>query len=186
MRDYVIAGTGSRELILCPEKYQAVLSHLITLLQLEKEKHGEFLRVLSGMAEGFDEALASAAAHTNIPWYAVVPNPGYVEYYWKKKSITGTDRLPVALPLLKTATQLLYVCPTHTGIKYPFPGGANLDRNEWMVDHANEVWVYNPSTKGTAQCYSYCKKTGTPTRLIPTTAQDNSTPHTHTKQATFL
>ena len=163
---FVIAGTGSRELILDVEKRRKVRDYLVDLLTQAKAKHGENLVVISGMAEGFDEALARAAIQAGVPFIAAIPNPGYLDYYWGKKSLLKVNRLKSANEVLSHALGVINVCPTLYGVTHNFMGGANFDRNEWMADHANIVWVYNPTTKGTAQCYKYCKEKKIKTFII--------------------
>jgi len=124
------------------------------------------LIVISGMAEGFDEALARAAIMANVPFIAAIPNNGYIEYYWGKKSMLGRNRMAESQEILSKASDIVYVCD---GIYGPDGRHANFHRNEWMVDHANIVWAYNPTTRGTAQCYAYCKKVGKPVFIIDTT-----------------
>ena len=165
---FVIAGTGSRELILDVEKRRKVRDYLVDLLTQAKVKHGENLVVISGMAEGFDEALARAAIQAGVPFIAAIPNPGYLDYYWGKKSLLKVNRFKSANEVLSHALGVINVCPTLYGVTHNFMGGANFDRNEWMADHANIVWVYNPTTKGTAQCYKYCKTKKIKTFIINT------------------
>jgi len=166
MSNFYIAGTGSRELILDVDKRREVRDYLADLLTKAKEKHGDKLIVISGMAEGFDEALARAAIMANVPFIAAIPNNGYIEYYWGKKSMLGRNRMAESQEILSKASDIVYVCD---GIYGPDGRHANFHRNEWMVDHANIVWAYNPTTRGTAQCYAYCKKVGKPVFIIDTT-----------------
>ena len=165
---FVIAGTGSRELILDVEKRRKVRDYLVDLLTQAKAKHGENLVVISGMAEGFDEALARAAIQAGVSFIAAIPNPGYIDYYWGKKSLLKVNRVKSANEVLANALDTVNVCPTLYGVTHNFMGGANFDRNEWMADHANIVWVYNPTTKGTAQMYKYCKTKKIKTFIINT------------------
>ena len=164
---FVIAGTGTRSLINEPQEYRhKVLNYMVELLRKAKEKHGDNLVVISGMAEGFDEAIARAAVEAGVPFIAAVPNANYINYYWKK-SLTGKSRLKQGLNLLKQASEVHYVCksPASQLPKYKNPDGsdkwgtANYERNEWMVDRANVVWAYNPTGKGgTQHCVNYAKE----------------------------
>lgn len=154
---FYIAGTGSRELILDIDKRRKVRDYLADLLVKAKEKHGDKLIIISGMAEGFDEAFARAAIMTNVPFIAAIPNEGYLNYYWGNNSMLKRNRMKEADWILDHAAEFTYVCK---GIYGPDGRHANHHRNEWMVDRANIVWAYNPQTKGTAQCVSYAKKTG--------------------------
>jgi len=169
MSNFYIAGTGSRELILNVDKRREVRDYLADLLTQAKEKHGDKLIVISGMAEGFDEALARAAIMADVPFIAAIPSSGYIEYYWGRTSMLKRDRMSEAQEILSKAREIVYVCPPSrygNGVRHTQNGGANLDRNEWMVEHADIVWVYNPTTTGTAQCYAYCKRVGKKTYII--------------------
>lgn len=166
MEKFIIAGTGSRELVKDNKEWLKVLRYLMHLLYGAYEKHGDKLLVVSGMAEGFDEALAQAAFMTEVPLLAAIPNKGYSKYYWEKNSLTGNNRMEEFQEFAKYAHRtggVHYVC---NGIYGPDGRHSNFHRNEWMVDQADIVWVYNPTTRGTAQCYAYCKKVGKRTFII--------------------
>lgn len=166
MKKFIIAGTGSRELVKDKEQWTKVFTYLVHLLNGAKEKHGDNLLVVSGMAEGFDEALAKAAFVTNTALLAAIPNKGYSKYYWQNNSATGNDRMEEFQELAKYADKtggVHYVC---NGIYGADGRHSNFHRNEWMVDQANIVWVYNPTTRGTAQCYAYCKRVNKRTFII--------------------
>lgn len=162
MAKFVIAGTGSRELVQ-EQHFKKVEEYLAKLLTQAKTKHGDNLQVISGMAEGFDEALACAAILAKVNFVAALPNRGYLDYYWGKKSLLGRNRITEAQEIISKANDIVCVCD---GIYGPDGRHANFHRNEWMVDHADIVWVYNPTTRGTAQCYSYCVRKGQRTFLI--------------------
>jgi len=163
MTTFHIAGTGSRELVLDRERYCQVRDCLANLLAGAKAEHGDNLMVISGMAEGFDEAFASAAIMADVPFIAAIPNSGYIRYYWGRTSLLKRDRTAEADAILSQASDIVYVCD---GIYAPDGRHANFHRNEWMVDHADIVWVYNPTTRGTAQCYAYSRRVGKPSLII--------------------
>jgi hypothetical protein len=166
MKKFIIAGTGSRELAKDNEQWVEVFHYLCKLLFAAQEKHKDNLLVVSGMAEGFDEALAQAAFVTDTALFAAIPNKGYSKYYWQNNSVTGKDRMEEFQELAKYADRtggVHYVC---NGIYGADGKHSNFHRNEWMVDQADIVWVYNPTTRGTAQCYAYCKKVGKRTFII--------------------
>jgi len=163
VNNFHIAGTGSRELVLDKNKYVIVLDHLTGLLSKAKDEYGHRLIVISGMAEGFDEALAVAAITVDVPFVAAIPNKTYIEYYWGKTSMLKRNRTNEAQDIVSKALEVVYVC---SGIYGPDGRHSNFHRNEWMVDHADAVWVYNPTTKGTKQCYGYATKLNKPTYII--------------------
>lgn len=174
VKKFTIAGTGSRELVQDEKKFDQVLLYLIDLLGKAKAKHGENLLVISGLAEGFDEALARAAMACNIQLLAAIPNRGYSKYYWKDHSMTDTNRFADFQELAQYADStggVVYTCgcvknqPAKCG---HWDGRIyNFTRNEWMVDRADIVWVYNPTTRGTAQAYKYARDKGVRTFIIP-------------------
>ena len=163
---FVIAGTGSRSLILDEEKMDKVEDYLIELLYQAKAKHGDNLVVISGMAEGFDEALARSAMCVGITLIAAIPNKGYSAYYWRDNSQLKIDRMDTFQDLAGYAHRsggVHYVCGKDI---YVNGKHSNFVRNEWMADRADVVWVYNPTSRGTAQCYNYCRTNGIKTFII--------------------
>jgi len=170
---FTIVGTGSRSLVEDEEKFNKVLAHLTELLGKAKAKHGENLLVISGMAEGFDEALAKAAMANSVQLLAAIPNRGYSKYYWKDHSMTGFDRYSSFQELARYANEtggVVYTCgcikdqPTKCG---HWDGRIyNFKRNEWMLERADIVWVYNPTSKGTAHAYGLARKAGIRTHII--------------------
>jgi hypothetical protein len=171
---FTIAGTGSRELVQDEDRFAQVLAYLTDLLAKAKAKHGGGLMVISGMAEGFDEALAKAAMACNINLLAAIPNRGYSKYYWRNHSLTGLNRMAEFQKLAQYANStggVVYTCgcvksqPAKCG---HWDGRIyNFQRNNWMVDQADVVWVYNPTTRGTAQAYEYARDKGVRTFIIP-------------------
>lgn len=101
-------------------------------------------KVISGMALGWDTALADAALGLKIPLIAAVPFKGQ-ELVWRPED---QERYRA---ILAQAEKVEIVCP----------GGYTLikmrARNRWMVDHADTVlalWNGDPQG-GTAQCLGY-------------------------------
>ena len=163
---FVIAGTGSRSLILDEGKMNKVQEYLIDLLTQAKAKHGNNLVVISGMAEGFDEALARAAMCVGVTLIAAIPNKGYSAYYWRDNSQLKVDRMDSFQELAGYAHRsggVHYVCGKNI---YVNGKHSNFVRNEWMAGRADVVWVYNPTSRGTAQCYNYCRTNGIKTFII--------------------
>ena len=163
---FVIAGTGSRSLVKDEDKMNKVEEYLIDLLTQAKAKHGDNLVVISGMAEGFDEALARAAMCVGVTLIAAIPNKGYSAYYWRDNSELKIDRMDTFQKLARYANEtgaVHYVCGKNV---YVDGKHSNFVRNEWMADRADVVWVYNPTSRGTAQCYNYCRTNGIRTFII--------------------
>ena len=163
---FVIAGTGSRSLILDEGKMNKVQEYLIDLLTRAKAKHGNNLVVISGMAEGFDEALARAAMCVGVTLIAAIPNKGYSAYYWRDNSQLKVDRMDSFQELAGYAHRsggVHYVCGKDI---YVNGKHSNFVRNEWMADRADVVWVYNPTSRGTAHMYNYCRTNAIKTFII--------------------
>lgn len=149
--DRVFAGTGHRppKLIVPglgnayhPEVYALLVDVVAGVL--ERERPAE---VISGMALGYDQALAAAAIQCGIPFTAAVPYEGQ-ERVWPAASQRQYRRL------LDRAAQVVVVCP----------GGhsnASLQRrNEFMVEHGSHVlacWDGGPEG-GTANCIRYANR----------------------------
>ena len=160
----ILTGTGSRSLQTASNEGKNTV--LATI-----RSHIETLRpdfVMSGMAEGFDKALALVALQEGIPLIAAVPNTGYGRYYWSKNSLTGTDRLAEFDKYLAGAKEVVYVCSSI----YEHGVHANFHRNQYMVDRTKEEggWflVYDPASKGTSDCLRRIKKASLPWFVVPT------------------
>lgn len=162
---YTITGTGSRSLAKDPlqfNKIQTVLAGLIEEAKLYYPGEGE-LRIMAGGAEGFDHALARAAYKCGVPYVLALPNKGYGQHYWGKASQCGVDRMDIFNAMVDNAAEVIYVCPSI----YAEDGRhSNFIRNEYMINNSDEVWVYNPTTPGTKQAYSYTRSCNKYHRLI--------------------
>ena len=163
---YTIAGTGSRSLVTAHlTTHLHVAKWLDTYLEAAKTQwdDGE-LFVMSGMAEGFDEHLAAAALRLEIPLIAAVPNLSYGQYYWKEHSLTESDRYEEWITYTEAAFDVVYVCGTQI---YVNGVHANFIRNQYMVDHANEFLVWDPTSRGTADCVKRIERAQLPYEVIP-------------------
>jgi uncharacterized phage-like protein YoqJ len=143
----VICGTGHR-----PDKLggydNAILKKLITFAE------GRLIEinpthVISGVALGWDTALAIAAIRLNIPLTAAVPFAGQ-ELRWQPEAIARYNKI-----LSKCAR-----------VEIVSPGGYGNPkmqiRNEWMVDRSDMVLaLWNGSSGGTGNCVKYAQSTKT-------------------------
>jgi len=107
-------------------------------------------RVISGMALGWDQALAEAAIMLQIPFTAAVPFAGQ-ECAWPMESQRYYHHL------IAQADCVVQVCE---------PGYAPWKmqkRNEWMVDVSMRVCaLWNGTQGGTANCVRYAEQCGRP------------------------
>lgn len=171
---FIVAGTGSRSLQnATPAEKQAVFAYLVLQLTALKDKYGDNLRVMTGMAEGFDKALMVAAISLNIKVIAAIPNKGYGKYYWGRKSLTGTNRLEEFNNLLEQADEVVYVAEDVYGTRdiYITRDGkkvhTNFVRNEYMVEKADAFYVYDPSSAGTRHAFKLIRDARKPHKLVP-------------------
>lgn len=99
--------------------------------------------VITGMALGWDQAVASAAALAGIPFTAAIPFQGQ-ELKWPERA------RQVYCELLREASHVEYVSAPG------FAAWKMQKRNEWMVDHAQEIEaLWDGSRGGTANCLAY-------------------------------
>ena len=141
---YIIAGTGSRSFVPTDLARAQLHHHLGAVLAAHPD-----LELMSGMAEGFDEFIAREAIATGLPFHAAIPNRGYGRYYWGQHSLTGRDRLAEFNELVSQARTVVYVCGNNL---YLNGMHSNFVRNQHMVDRAHEFVVFNPTSRGTADC----------------------------------
>lgn len=149
----IVAGTGHR-----PDKLggygnqtRLALGGLATeyLSQTQPEK------VISGMALGWDQALAGAAVALGIPFIAAVP------------FFTQSDRWPTEAQdrydrLLGAAETVEIIGVLHHGSEAEVNRLMQV-RNEWMVDRADKmVALWDGSWGGTHNCIAYARKQGVP------------------------
>ena len=125
------------------------------LIEMRAEK------IVSGVALGWDQAVAEAAISLDIPFIAVVPFQGQ-EFRWPQAS-QNHYRL-----LLRQAAQVVIVSPGGYSRK------AMQDRNIWMVDHCDGLLVlWDGSAGGTGNCIRYARSKRMPILNV----WDRFTPH---------
>lgn len=146
-----VAGTGHR-----PEKlggyetwaYNALVVTAMTVLHSLKPG-----KVISGMALGWDQALAEAALRMGVPFTAAIPFKGQ-ESRWPKES---QERYRW---LLGKADEVV-----DTSEGQPYHPRLMQVRNEWMVDNCDLlVALFDGTPGGTANCVKYAKRVGRPVR----------------------
>lgn len=137
---FIVGGTGHRAY------YDEV--DLTTILTEIKPS-----QIISGMADGWDIALAKTSLNLNIPLAAAIPFKDHVKY-WNilNNSLTSSH----------------IVCE----------GGYEVwklhRRNEWMADRANLMLAFWDGNKkgGTFNCIEYCKRKNIPWINLYTTPKE--------------
>lgn len=170
--DFVLAGTGSRSLRTAPLAVQReVFSLCEERIAAAMIEHGSRLIVMSGGAEGFDECLARAAMSRQARLWLALPNKGYVEYYWGRKSLLRRDRTAEFAEIAAYAEKITHVMEQIHGTSALKLDGlhANFWRNDFMVnggglgfDGADDFAVLGPVEpgSGTAHCVDAIRKAG--------------------------
>lgn len=142
--EYVLAITGHRSQDLGGYRtpnptYDFVRSQLREqFLKIQPTK------IITGMAQGTDQWSAEIAIELGIPFIAAVPFKGQ-EFAWPLKEADHYREL------LTKAEEVVIVCVG------TFANWKMQKRNEWMVDHCDEVLaVWNGKTNGgTYNCIKY-------------------------------
>jgi uncharacterized phage-like protein YoqJ len=142
----VLAGTGHR-----PDKLGGYSDEVFRRLVRLAKTRLEVIKpqvVISGMALGWDQALAVAALDMKIITHAYVPFQGQ-EKMWPLES-----RLRY-FEILKQVNQVEYICDGG------YAGWKMSKRNEAMVDSCHLVLaLWNGSPGGTANCMAYARLRG--------------------------
>ncbi len=137
----IIAGSGHR-----PDKlggYDPLTTRRVLALATSALKHWKPTLVISGMAQGWDMALAQAAINLGIPFDAYVPFKGQ-ENVWP-----SATRLYYR-ELLKRARKV------HVITEGGYTKVAMQIRNQCMVDDCELLLtLWNGSNGGTANCIAY-------------------------------
>jgi len=139
----VIAGTGHR-----PNKlggYSQEAFDKLVNIAIEWLLENKPTKVISGMALGWDQALAQASKDVGIPYIAAVPFKGQ-EKKWPQKS---QDYFKY---LLQFAEEVIFVSEGTYDLRFM------QIRNEWMVDNCDIILAMYDGTKGgTHNCVEYAK-----------------------------
>jgi len=107
-------------------------------------------KVISGMALGWDQALAQTAVNLGVPFVAAVPYVGQ-DGVWP---IRARDRYA---NILGKAAEKVIVSPGN------FSALKMQKRNEWMVDNGTHVLaLWDGTPGGTGNCIKYAEKVGKP------------------------
>jgi uncharacterized phage-like protein YoqJ len=148
MAELIMAGTGHR-----PDKlggYSERVFNRLVDLAVAAIKHYQPTKIISGMALGWDMALARGAVVANIPFVAAVPFDGQ-EKMWPEESQNLYNQLIAKCESLEIVSPGSYAA------------SKMQRRNQWMVDHCTTVLaLWDGSSGGTGNCVAYAKKVGRP------------------------
>lgn len=147
IRYEVLAGTGHR-----PPKLGGygpdVAQRLETLALAALNTHRPY-RVISGMALGWDMALAKAAITAGIPLHAYIPCPEQARRWPLASQRLWEDLLDQAAYVFETSSKYTSTCMT--------------DRNRDMVIAADAMLaLWDGSPGGTGHCVGYALDQGKP------------------------
>lgn len=144
----IISGTGHR-----PDKlggYSDKAHDELTNVAIAYLQEAKPTKVISGMALGWDTALADAAVLLGIPLVAAIPFEGQ-ESRWPIHSRARFNYLR------SRATEEVIVS------EGGYAAWKMQVRNEWMVDNSDlVVALWNGTDGGTANCVRYAEKKGKP------------------------
>ena len=144
----IVAGTGHR-----PNKLGGYTRDAQTRLfntAIKSLEHLQPTKLISGMALGWDQALARACVELNIPFIAAVPFAGQ-ETVWPAASQREYREL------CEAASDFIIVSPGG------YSAAKMQIRNEWMVDHCDRVLaLWDGSPGGTRNCIDYAKTVNRP------------------------
>jgi hypothetical protein len=128
--DYIVAVTGHREGDLSLDQRHAAGIGLEQKLSSAKQRYGDGLLVLSGMASGVDQYAANICIRLGIKFTACVPHKDYFSNYGMGDSAAQG----LIHGMLDAAYRVVYVCDA-----LKFHWKMNLTRNEYMLRYCNAV-----------------------------------------------
>ena len=134
--EFKVMGTGSRRMILQPDAREIYDALEVEIFKLREEFPG--LVLITGMAEGWDEAFAKIGLRNGIPYEAYIPNKGFGAYYWGKNSLMGQNRMGTFNQLVGGARKVTYCCDS----LYLNGVHSNFIRNDWMIAASDLALVY--------------------------------------------
>lgn len=144
----IIAGTGHR-----PNKlggYSTEARDKLVNIAKQYLQNNSVTLVISGMALGWDTALAIASIQLNIPLHCYIPFKGQ-ELKWKSNSIKLYNAI------LDKADEVKYICDEG------FSPHKMQIRNEAMVNDCDILLaLHDGTTGGTYNCIKYAEKVNKP------------------------
>jgi uncharacterized phage-like protein YoqJ len=138
----ILAATGHR-----PPKlggYNLLVRRALGALAVEYLSQNRPDTVITGMALGWDQAVAGACAALDIPFIAAVP--------FKEQANRWPEEAQRRWQRLIAAAERVEIISEHASDR------AMQQRNRWMVDHADEMLALC----GTCNCIAYAAQQGVP------------------------
>lgn len=141
--DYFIGGTGHRPPVLFEKdhysdenrNYLKQFAKNIITMHISIDM-GICHKIISGMAQGWDQAISEAAIDMQLPFIAALPFQG-MEAKWPKESQNKFNWI------LSKASEVIIVCEGGYA-NYKF-----YERDKWMVDKSDKILaLYNGNTTG--------------------------------------
>ena len=152
----VLCGTGHRPQSLT--SFGGSIYERAELTQLEQRLRDcarayltwlEPTKVVTGMALGWDTALAEAAVMVGVPLVATVPFVGQERRWSEAAQVRFHD-------LLASCAEVIYVS------EGPYAAHKMQLRNAYMVEHSDRVLaLWNGTPGGTGHCVRYAQGSGT-------------------------
>ncbi len=140
----IVAGTGHR-----PNKlggYSNDALNKLIVLVMEYLATNNITKVISGMALGWDMAIAIAALQLNLPLECAIPFKG-------QESVWSEDSKKLYHYVLEKAEKVTYVSDEG------YSNWKMQKRNEYMVNNCDIVLaMWDGSKGGTYNCIGYAKK----------------------------
>lgn len=151
----ILAATGHRPNKLIRYYPKPDLDDFLTDFAVDHLRRLAPAEVISGMALGWDTAVALAAVRLGIPFTAACPFRGQEQLWSGKQQARYRD-------LLSKAKKVEFVCKHRLDIAFQ-------ERNEWMVDRCTDLLsLHDGSQGGTHNCLRYAYGWSVP--VIPTWA----------------
>ena len=163
----ILAGTGHRPNKLGGWGNERAYNRLVTLAE---EQIGKLQpsRVISGGAQGWDQALAQAALNKGVPVTMAIPFKGF-EKRWSRSAQNRLNQLIKEVRAQEGGAVETLVDPGENAVITRGDAGRWLaKRNEYMIDNADmTLALYDNSAKGgTANAVSYSMVSGKPVKNI--------------------
>ena len=157
-----VMGTGSRSLVVSLDRKDVYGIVETRILEIAAGEDGGIV-LFSGLAEGFDEMIAKIGIRNGIDVVGFLPNLGYPDYYWRRNSLTGYNRIHHYREMFDQLTDCVVCCSSI----YEDGEHSNFVRNRIMVAAADHALVYNPKSTGTAHAVSHLRANNVPFEVYP-------------------